>query len=675
MPDVSATKTSSAGSGVYKRFDWIAYGSGFQKQVVETARLDVDGWYPLMVASGSIFQKGTAQLVHWFATQLVETSSGVWEGNIRQRWGDVNLLPQQSVRIHVPRQYFPVFSGADMTITFTGGAPDVSRTLHFDSSYFRTVEFEFDTVETAPKVTSVDTGAHPNHPSNLRRETLNISKVYDRAGVEVLQSPNESVVGLEAGVGADSWNDQELHDAMQMFWSRYKPSSQWALWMLFAHRHDIELGPKGEIIDPLGQMFDHKDRIKPADPIQRQGAAIFGERIAEKVPASEANPQQWIRRERFFAAVHEIGHCFNLTHSWQKSDGNWLYDPGSPIAESFMNYPARANQAGVNFYGEFEYSFDEFELRFLRHAPDEFIQMGAAPFTVEHGYSFGAISSNPKFSFKINVSRSRPVFEFLEPVMLELELTNTSGEHQIVDGTLLEDLHNLTIAIQPHGRQAQLWKPYTRYCYFESSTLLAPGEVLRKSLFASAGLEGWYIGEPGGYTVYAQLQSTHGNIFSQPLTLRVASPQSWEEDYFAQNFFTDEVGRALAFGGTHVMSAAIETLKEATDRLKTKAVAQHAKLALALPMMKHRKIFRMPAGQTSMSSVGADGGKIAYVEARQDEARRILEETLITGSHLAKNTFGHLSYQKLIHTYAHWLEQAGDKEAAVKAQSQLSKGF
>lgn len=667
MPDsITATLNSSAGSGVYKRFELVGYAAGYRKQAVETVRLDVDGWYPQMVASGSIFQQVTARLVHWYATRLVETSSGVWEGEIRERWGDVNLLPQQSVRIHVPRQHFALRGGPDMTITFTGGAHDVTRTLHFDSPYFRSVEFEFDTVETAPKVTRVDTGAHPNHPANLWRETLNITDVYNRAGVDVQQSPNESVVGLEAGVGADLWTDQELHDAMQMFWSRYKPSSQWALWFLFAHRHVQQ--------DVKGQMFDHKDRRNPVDPVQRQGAAVFGSRIADNVPASEPNPEQWIRRERFFAAVHEIGHCFNLTHSWEKAWGNWLNDPGDPYAESFMNYPARVNDLGASdFYHDFEYRFDDFELRFLRHAPDEFVRMGDAPFGGNHGYAFGAAASNQKFSLKLTVGRSRPVFEFLEPVMLELSLTNTSGKHQIVDSALLEDLHNLSIVVQPNGKAAQLWKPYTRHCYFEGEKILAPGETLTKSLFASAGLDGWYIGEPGAYTVHAQLQGTHGEIYASPLTLRVATPQSWEEDYFAQNFFSDEVGRALAFGGTNVMANAVATLTEATDRLKGKAVAQHAKLALALPMMKSRKILRLPEGQTRMSSVSADGGKIDYTAAREDEARRMLEEILLADSRLARNTFGDLWYQKQVHQYIHWLEEAGDKKTAAKAQALVSK--
>ena len=144
-----------------------------------------------------------------------------------------------------------------------------------------------DVVETAPHVTFIDTFAHSNRPLNLRNEQLNIAEVFSRAGVDVQQSPNASIVGLEAGVGADLWNDQQLHDAMQVFWSRYKPRAQWALWMLFAHRHVNE--------SLLGIMFDfnHPEMNNPLDPYQRQGAAVFGERIAERVPAGETQPAEW----------------------------------------------------------------------------------------------------------------------------------------------------------------------------------------------------------------------------------------------------------------------------------------------------------------------------------------------------------------------------------------------
>jgi hypothetical protein len=41
--------------------------------------------------------------VHWFAKRLTEVGSGVWEGDLVERWGTKTLVPHQKVRIAVPR--------------------------------------------------------------------------------------------------------------------------------------------------------------------------------------------------------------------------------------------------------------------------------------------------------------------------------------------------------------------------------------------------------------------------------------------------------------------------------------------------------------------------------------------------------------------------------------------
>ena len=126
-------------SGLYTRKDWFSSGTGLELQVVETVRLDVDHWFPLMIVSGS-YSPGTFSAnwgtVDWIATNLAATGKGVWEGQIVRRWGDTQLIPHTSVRVHAPPHIFFPFSGSKITITFTGGAPDLSRVLEFESLYF-----------------------------------------------------------------------------------------------------------------------------------------------------------------------------------------------------------------------------------------------------------------------------------------------------------------------------------------------------------------------------------------------------------------------------------------------------------------------------------------------------------------------------------------------------------
>ena len=128
-----------AGEWTVRRKDWFSSGTGLELQVVETVRLDVDHWFPLMIVSGS-YSPGTFSAnwgtVDWIATNLAATGKGVWEGQIVRRWGDTQLIPHTSVHVHAPPHIFFPFSGAKITITFTGGAADVTRTLRFESRVF-----------------------------------------------------------------------------------------------------------------------------------------------------------------------------------------------------------------------------------------------------------------------------------------------------------------------------------------------------------------------------------------------------------------------------------------------------------------------------------------------------------------------------------------------------------
>lgn len=652
-------------SGVYRRSDVALTSGALERVVVETVRLDVDGDLPQMVASGTYhpatFVASFHEPTHWLAHPLVEKKPGEeWEGPIVQRWPwDGGLVPHKTVTIRVPPGPVGVV-GPELSITFSGNAPAVTRKLQWESPYFRTAEFEFDREPGAPQVTAVNTHAHAKRPADLPGEWLSIDKVYDRAGIEVLQSPNRSDAAIVGPAGEFltglPWSDQELHDAMRVYWSRYRPRAQWALWFLFARDHvDPDTG---------GIMFDFQDP-------QRQGAALFSNALDRRLPGGEPQPGEWMARQRFFAAVHEIGHCFNLLHSWEKDLGvPWVPRLGpDPEAMSFMNYPHKYKFGYDSFFAGFRYRFDDLETVYLRHAPDEFVQMGAAPAGQDSGFRNRRPAAHPTLALGLAVRRARPVFEFLEPVILDLELTNVGGEPELVDPALFAGGHDLTVLVQPRSGPARRWRPYVRRCSFGGVKLLRPGQSLRASIFVSAGLDGWHLAEPGSYTLHARVGRGGEEVAAGPLDLRIASPRSWDEDYLARDFFTDEVGRALAMGGTYAMTAAIAALEEAADRLPERAVARHAALVLARPRMEDRRMLGLPEGRSRMSSVAADGGCLQRVEARPDEARRLLHAALLEDAEAAARTFGRSGYGEHLERYADWLEKHGDAAAAAAARA------
>lgn len=600
----------------------------------ETVRLDVDGTFPQGMASGSYSRSihSLSPPTHWVAHPLEHTGPGTWEGTILQVWGDKRVIPHRRVRIEVP---LGLARSPPMTITFFDNAPAVTRTLRFASPYFREVAFEFDTVEGSPRVTSVLTCAHHEKPPLLHCEALTFDTVYDRAGVDVSQSQRRSTLPLTSAGGDQAWSDAELHAAMRAFWSSYSDAPNWAVWVLFAGT--------GRSPTLAGSMFDDSDAN------QRQGVGIFNDAIERFVPQGYPQRAEHVQRERFFSLIHETGHCFNLHHAWldYNSALEWPFYADTKNVATFMNYPSEV----FDFYGKFRYTFDDSELKFLRHASEPSVQMGDDRFRPgQDEFGREVRSVLPPWKLEIDVHRAPGVFEFLEPVTLTATLTNTSSHPQLVNQAVLEDGDNFALRIErSDGTAANWWRPFARHCYLRIPRILEPGGCLTATFFVSAGLDGWYLAEPGKYTLRAILRTAELVVASEARRLRIAHPCGWEEELVAQNFFTKDVGRALAFGASHGITAPVETLRDLVERLPRRAVSRHAAIALAQPWMTHHRLLR------------AEGEERGFdlIPAQPDEARRLYERALKVDGDEAIRCFGATRYEDLCRSYSAWLEENG----------------
>ncbi len=179
---------------------------------------------------------------------------------------------------------------------------------------------------------------------------------------------------------------------------------------------------------------------------------------------------------------------------------------------------------------------------------------------------------------------------------------------------------------------------------------------------------GWYLAEPGAYRLEASIDTQAGTVFAAPLELRIATPRHRDEELVAQDFFTDEVGRALALGGTRVMRRAIESLTEVTERLESTAAARHAALTLALPLMRRSRVLRLPEGRAPMASVAAGGGRFEALEAEPGMVRRLLEGALRDDG-LAAATFGRRMLARHRAMYEEWLRDPNGHDAQGTARS------
>jgi len=642
--------------------------------VQEDLRLDVDGYYPQMTASGLSIPEGARlwgpyRKVHWVAA-LTALGRNRWAGEI---WYTDPPAPPDFPFTHVEISAGLALgsSGKHADVTFSGGgSPERVRAYGFVSPRFHSLALEVDVVEGVSATTSFDIASHPTRPASLPKEILTLETVYQRAGFDVTSASaaGQATVPLalastEGATDTDTWSNDELHHAMETYWSAYRTSAQWGVWVLFATRYSY-----GGAF--LGVMFDFTGSA------QRQGAALFMNAFDGSAPADDAAPSAWLQRSIFHTVVHEVGHTLNLAHSFGKigplSLGTpWIPTMNDPGALSFMNYARKYDDGNgamgqEAYYQRFDQRFSNDELLFMRHAPDRFVEPGYVASGESHAYEDSPGTPGAPLTLELRANRAAPIFEFLEPVWLELKLTNRSALPQSIPDGILLDRQRLDIAIRREGGPIQRQRPYARPCMVERQTKLSPGDSVYSAVFVGAGAQGWHIAEPGYYAVQAALDLHGATVFSNRLRLRVAPARSYDEQYLAQDFFRDDVGRVLDFGGSAFLSGANDVLRQVTEILPDRRVARHAHDALGSIAARPRKQLQLPGGSLT-TSAARGGGRITMSRADPAAARRHLDRALLENADAAAETFGHILYRRRVEDLAAYFAKRREPARAAAA--------
>lgn len=628
------------------------------KWLKDELRLDVDGRYPQMQASG-VFKVNAFTSVSWIARLKSTRDQNVWLGDIWFKDGSANAMRHTRVRIKVKRSWY---SNQRQLIArfYGGGAPARVQHFKFVSRYFHPVEFEYDRVSdvaATDMVTSINTCDHPNRSASLSCENLSLEKVYKRAGFNVTKSGGDSAVPVDDSGTNATWSDAEMHDAMQSYWSRFENKAQWAMWVMFARLHDSGNGLGGVMFDDIG-------------PNHRQGTAIFSNSFISQAPAGETNPAAWVERMRFWTAAHEMGHGFNLAHSWQKALGSpWLASlANDPEARSFMNYPYNVSGGESTFFSDFEYRFSDDELVFMRHAPAKFVQMGNADWFDNHGFRQQMQQQPAPFQLQLRNNKQSSVYEFLEMINLELKLTNISGQTRLLDKQTLKQYQNMAIIVKRDGMPARQWLPYAQYLRNTGKTAIEHGQSLYDTLLISAGKNGWDISEPGNYTVQAVLTIDEDIIVSNTLKLRVATPQTHAEEVCAQDLFVKDVGQVLTFGGSQFLESANNALEEIIVQLPESNAARHAQIALALPKLRNYKLLNIDVDAPDLLTA-LTNKQAAIKSAKADSSiSRTFEALMVKDGNAAAETLGHICYKQHMDRFSDFIAQQESVSAAAKVQ-------
>lgn len=286
------------------------------------------------------------------------------------------------------------------------GAPGAIYVCNSFSRAYRTVRLEQDRTSLVTPFVSYSTGSLPSGGAS---RVLSINTAYAEAGVEMIHAGISNVVPMSFAGTDTKWTNAELHNAMVNHFSLYQNTPAWDVWLLHAYEHIDGPGLYGIMFDQTG--------------LQRQGCAVFYRGIGGSTVEQQ--------RLQLYTCVHELGHCFNLLHSWQKS----LATPPKPnivSSLSWMNYPWGFPGGAVAFWNNFPFQFDPVELVHVRHGYRNNVIMGGNPFSVGSSLQNigGLFEDNIENTANLDLElEAKETYMLGEPVLLETKLKTTSTKN------------------------------------------------------------------------------------------------------------------------------------------------------------------------------------------------------------------------------------------------------
>jgi len=444
------------------------------------------------------------------------------------------------------------------------------------SRYFRDVKLEIDVCQSQnspPIHPTYHTHAHSNRPTNLPPRNLTVEAAYKEAGINMTLDPSHSIIN---DAGNPTWTDSELHDAMETHFSKYSGSYKtWNYWVLLASSYVNS--------SVAGIMFDYS--VEPPD---RQGSAVFKSHnwfnnLPAGVPANDLQTEAL--RYLIYCYVHEIGHGFNLMHSWQKQYAN-PPQTNRPYSLSWMNYAWKYDQLPGkdpgDFWGNFMFRFDAEELIHIRHGDRNAVIFGGEPFT--KGAALGRFSDTiGDLPIELTI-RGKNQFDYLEPVIAEIKVKNLTDTTLPIAKELNPEFGATKILIEkPDGTTVEF---HPIMCKLAKTDVIEtpPEKSHYENVMVSFGKHGHYFKDPGKYRLQAIYQGLGDVLVTSKIhEIVVKPPLTPEEEEAGSRYYTRDVGIALYLKGSDstFLEPAMGTLDELRSQFIDRPLGAHLSVFLA----------------------------------------------------------------------------------------------
>jgi hypothetical protein len=538
-------------------------------------RVDIDRRRPQNRISGDFFTKFLIFIFPFghFPITFYNNSFVVENLNVNQSTNEVVITGpvkyyndstnvNDTIEVRIPRVML-LSPPADAIVKFyTAGSLTSTYLCPKISEFFRSVILEIDRFQGTIYPPTASTCVNP-HPADLTCENMTTQLIYQRAGIDMTVNEDDVLNDPDSADPGSDWDWGELHDLMEDRFDLFINTLHWNTYGVVV--------PWFEDHGVSGIMFDWAGG-QPGDTRFRQGAAVSHDAIMSKTSGTLYNTTAKQNRLFLWTFAHEIGHAFNLPHTWLR---NLTADSAS---ESFMNYPRKytggsgttSHQRRTDYWSNFRWEFDDVELIWMRHADRNSVIFGGINWIWNNLSTF----TDPEIEFRNSPLslevRAREVFDYGQPVQVELKLKNISNSPQTVDD-LLEPEDGLVAlyVTRPDGLSVRYFPPMQRIRESRIVTL-EPGEALYETMMLSYSASGPLFQKSGEYRIRAYyIVPDMSFVVSPNLRLRVATPKNNSTEELAHLLFSHAAAKFMYFGGT-------ERYPEVTKRLQ-EAVKMYAK--------------------------------------------------------------------------------------------------